>query len=161
MKIRKVVVIGASNKTDRYSYQAVKLLAEMGYQPIPVHPKLKEILGINVCPSMRHLAKQSFASDVALTKVANATNVASCFKDNADFCSKSIESIVETEIDTIAVYVNPEISSGLIEQIIQVKPRRVIFNPNTENPELASKLAAAGIETIEACTLVMLRTGQF
>lgn len=123
MKVRKVVVIGASNKTDRYSYQAVKLLHEMRYQPIPVHPKLKEILGIQVCPSL--------------------------------------EAVKDTDIDTIALYVNPEISSGLVEQIIQVKPRRVIFNPNTENPELASKLAAAGIETLEACTLVMLRTGQF
>jgi hypothetical protein len=42
-----------------------------------------------------------------------------------------------------------------------LKPARVIFNPGTENQEFAQQLEAQGIETIEACTLVMLRTGQY
>jgi hypothetical protein len=42
-----------------------------------------------------------------------------------------------------------------------IKPRRVIFNPGTENPRLARSLRADGIEVEEACTLVLLQTGQF
>jgi predicted CoA-binding protein len=68
---------------------------------------------------------------------------------------------VERGIDTLTVYVNASISGGQLEKIIALKPRRVVFNPGAENPELAEKLRAAGIEVIEACTLVMLRTEQF
>jgi hypothetical protein len=64
-------------------------------------------------------------------------------------------------VDTLTLYVRPAISSRYREQIEALKPGRVIFNPGTENKELAAALRAAGIETEEACTLVMLRTGQF
>lgn len=62
---------------------------------------------------------------------------------------------------TITLYINPAIQASYGEQIIQCKPKRVIFNPGTENAELATEAAAAGIEVVEACTLVMLRTGQY
>ena len=65
------------------------------------------------------------------------------------------------KVDTLTVYVRPAISSQYRAEIEALKPRRVIFNPGTENPELAAALRAAGIETEEACTLVMLRTGHF
>jgi len=45
--------------------------------------------------------------------------------------------------------------------IISLKPGRVIFNPGTENPELMERLDAANIPYLQACTLVMLRAGQF
>ncbi len=64
-------------------------------------------------------------------------------------------------IDTLTMYVNATISSAEFDTIITLKPRRVIFNPGAENPDLAAKLRANGIEVIEACTLVMLRTEQF
>ncbi len=64
-------------------------------------------------------------------------------------------------VDTLTLYVRPAISSRYREQIEALKPWRVIFNPGTENGELAAALRAAGIETEEACTLVMLRTGHF
>ena len=73
----------------------------------------------------------------------------------------SIEDIKNIKIDTITLYVNPEISNSLLEVILAIKPKRVIFNPGTENYELETKLQKAGIETLEACTLVMLSTGQF
>jgi hypothetical protein len=47
------------------------------------------------------------------------------------------------------------------DQIINLAPKRIIFNPGTENPILANRAKAAGIATIEACTLVMLTTGQY
>ncbi len=68
---------------------------------------------------------------------------------------------IDDNVDTLSVYVNPKISSGQLDAILSLKPRRVVFNPGAENGELAEKLKAAGIEVIEACTLVMLRTGQF
>lgn len=64
-------------------------------------------------------------------------------------------------VDTLTVYVNPKISSGEYDNILKLKPRRVVFNPGAENNELAEKLKVAGFEVIEACTLVMLRTEQF
>jgi predicted CoA-binding protein len=68
---------------------------------------------------------------------------------------------VPVPLDTITVYVSPERSSGLWADILQAKPRRVIFNPGAENPALAEALAQAGIQVLNACTLVMLNTGQF
>ena len=68
---------------------------------------------------------------------------------------------IKEEIDTLTVYVNAKISGGQFDAISTLKPRRVVFNPGAENPELAGKLSDAGIEVIEACTLVMLRTQQF
>ncbi len=64
-------------------------------------------------------------------------------------------------LDTITVYLGAERSSALADEIAGARPRRVIFNPGAENPELAKRLEAAGVETVNACTLVMLRTGRF
>ena len=55
----------------------------------------------------------------------------------------------------------PKRQEGLFEQILTIKPKRVIFNPGTENPDEYERLKTAGIEPMEACTLVLLRTGQF
>lgn len=68
---------------------------------------------------------------------------------------------VREKVDTVTLYVGVKRQEGLFEQIIEFKPRRVIFNPGTENPEQYDRLRAANIEVIEGCTLVMLRTGQF
>ena len=64
-------------------------------------------------------------------------------------------------IDTVTVYVGPKHIGPLIPEIVAVKPRRVIANPGAESPELAKALKDAGIGYVEACTLVMLGTGQF
>lgn len=68
---------------------------------------------------------------------------------------------IEQSVDTLTVYVNEKISSGELERILKLRPRRVVFNPGAENPQLAQKLREEGIEVVEACTLVMLRTDQF
>lgn len=62
---------------------------------------------------------------------------------------------------TLTLYVNPEIQNKMLEEILSYAPLRVIFNPGTENQMLREKLQQLGIETIEACTLVMLKTNQF
>ena len=117
-----VVVLGASNKQKRYSYQAVKLLAEKGHVVFPVHPAISEIDGIPV------------------------------FKRLAD---------IPAPIHTITVYLGPERSAALADDILTANAKRVIFNPGAENPDLFQRLQETGVEAMEACTLVMLKTEQF
>ncbi len=64
-------------------------------------------------------------------------------------------------IDTVTVYVRPAILETMVGDLIRLKPNRVIFNPGTESPKLETKIADAGIEVNEACTLVLLNTSQF
>ena len=65
------------------------------------------------------------------------------------------------EVDTITLYLNAQNQEGYKEWIKSLKPRRVIFNPGAENMAFAKELQEAGIEVNFACTLVMLRTGQY
>lgn len=64
-------------------------------------------------------------------------------------------------IHTVTMYVGPGNQPEYSDSLLKLKPDRVIFNPGTENFELMERLESAGIETIEACTLVMLNTGQY
>ena len=64
-------------------------------------------------------------------------------------------------IDTITLYLGEARSNPLIDEIVEARPRRIIMNPGAENFALAEKAEDAGIEVVEGCTLVMLRTGQF
>jgi predicted CoA-binding protein len=64
-------------------------------------------------------------------------------------------------IDTVTLYVGPQKQPDYYSYIIGLKPRRVIFNPGTENPEFISKLSTAGIYPEIACTLVLLATEQY
>jgi predicted CoA-binding protein len=74
--------------------------------------------------------------------------------------AKSLQDLVEP-VDTLTIYVGAARLPAMADEIVRLKPGRVIFNPGTESPELQSKLDAAGIPWVEACTLVMLRSGQF
>lgn len=70
-------------------------------------------------------------------------------------------SAITQPIDTLTMYVGPERSKSLAEEIIKLNPKRVIFNPGSENPELQKTLEENDIDVLEACTLVLLRTNQF
>jgi uncharacterized protein len=117
-----VLILGASDKPERYSHKAKVLLEEHGHKTFLVHPKLKEVDGVQVFASI---------------------------------------SKVESKIDTLTMYINPGISLTMIDEIIRLNPKRVIFNPGTENAELVDALNRANICSEEACTLVLLNTGQF
>ncbi len=65
------------------------------------------------------------------------------------------------QVDTITLYLNPTRQKEYYSYILGVNPRRIIFNPGTENPELQKLAKAKGIQSLEACTLVMLATGQY
>lgn len=68
---------------------------------------------------------------------------------------------IHDDIDTITVYVGPQNQEPYLEYIEKTKPKRVIFNPGAENAAFSEKLRSQGIEAVEACTLVMLNTGQY
>ena len=121
-KSEKVVILGASNRPDRYAYKAFSTLRKYGHEPVPVHPVLSEIEGVPVVPDLPS---------------------------------------VKGEIDTVTLYVNPKISEPLVDAMIALNPRRVIFNPGTESALLEERLETAGIVAEVACTLVLLETGQF
>ena len=67
----------------------------------------------------------------------------------------------EKGVDTITLYLNPKNQEPYINSILESQPKRVIFNPGTENMDFYNRLVDNGIEAINACTLVMLSTGQF
>ncbi|ACN17607.1 conserved hypothetical protein [Desulforapulum autotrophicum HRM2] len=64
-------------------------------------------------------------------------------------------------IDTVTMYVGVPRQEKIIKDILALKPKRVIFNPNTENPAVYDRLRSAGIQVQEACTLVLLKTNQY
>ncbi len=64
-------------------------------------------------------------------------------------------------VDTVTLYLNPTNQILYYDYILSLHPKRIIFNPGTENDELAELARKQGIEPIEACTLVMLSTGQY
>jgi hypothetical protein len=73
----------------------------------------------------------------------------------------STEPTAAEEVDTITLYLNPTNQLPYYDYILGLKPRRIIFNPGTENDDLIAKAEAAGIEPVIACTLVMLSIGQY
>jgi predicted CoA-binding protein len=122
MSRERVVILGASDKPDRYAFKALKMLQIHGHEVIPVHPSLAVIEGI---PVTSHL-----------------------------------EAVIGL-VDTVTVYIRPELSAPLLSALIALRPKRVIFNPGTESEPMRLALDAAGIKPVEACTLVMLQTGQY
>ena len=119
---RNVVVLGASQKPDRYSNQAVRLLGNFDYRPIPVNPSFEEIEGLKCFPRLAEIGEK---------------------------------------VHTVTIYLRAARSTPLIDEILAANPQRIIMNPGAENEELAAAASGAGIEVVEGCTLVMLRTGLF
>lgn len=70
-------------------------------------------------------------------------------------------SAIREPLDTITVYLSEQNSTPLIDEILGCAPRRVILNPGAENELLKSRCESSGIQVQEACTLVLVKTGQF
>ena len=68
---------------------------------------------------------------------------------------------IHKDIDTITLYIRPDLQEQYHDYVLATKPKRVIFNPGTENYEFEKLLEANGIEPVEACTLVLLSTRQY
>jgi predicted CoA-binding protein len=65
------------------------------------------------------------------------------------------------DVDTVTLYVGAKNQASWYDYIIGLKPKRVVFNPGTENPDFEKLLEQNKIEALEACTLVMLSVGNY
>jgi uncharacterized protein len=85
-------------------------------------------------------------------------------KDGAVF-GKPILDIFEKptikDVDTVTMYIGPHRQGEHMDYILGLNPKRIIFNPGTENDEFIRRAEEKGIEALEACTLVMLRSHQY
>lgn len=117
-----VVILGASDKPNRFSYKAFQLLREHNYKITLVSPNLKEILGQPVVNEL---------------------------------------SLINGKVGTLTMYVNAQVSTNLLSKIISLNPKRIIFNPGSENSEIEPFLVKAGIQIVHGCTLVMLNSNTF
>ena len=64
-------------------------------------------------------------------------------------------------VDTVTVYVNPVNLRTILDEVLALRPGRVIFNPGTEDEQIEQLLSSGGIPVLRACTIVMSKTGQF
>lgn len=82
---------------------------------------------------------------------------------NGEVAGKTIlkEPPSDDDIDTVTLYIGPDIQEEYHDYLLKLKPKRIIFNPGTVNPDLMEELEGEGIDVVEACTLVMLTTGEF
>ena len=117
----KTLVIGASEKPDRYANKAIKLLIKKGFPVVAIGNKEGTVEGVKI-----EKGKKSF-----------------------------------NDIHTVTLYINPRIQTEYYEYIISLKPKRIIFNPGTENPEFYKIASENGIAKEEACTLVLLNLGEY
>ena len=116
------LILGASDKTDRFSHRAQLKLLQFGHQVVLVNPKGGVIDGIK------------------------------CYKDISE---------IEQPIDTVTGYINPTRIVQQVKQIIDLAPKRVIFNPGSESNEAAQILREHDIKVVENCTLIMLDLEQY
>jgi predicted CoA-binding protein len=65
------------------------------------------------------------------------------------------------DVHTVTLYIGPQRQPEHIDYILSLQPKRIIFNPGTENEEFIRRAKEQGVETLQACTLVMLRSLQY
>lgn len=98
--------------------------------------------------------KKLVAHKHPVTAIGNKTGVINdiqILKDNP----------VLNDVDTVTLYLNPQNQKPYYDYILSLNPKRIIFNPGTENDELEKLAAKKGIATMDACTLVLLSTNQY
>ncbi|WP_027303327.1 CoA-binding protein [Rudanella lutea] len=117
----KTLILGATEKTDRYANRAAVSLLNHGHEIEMIGLREGQVRGKPILTGLPEL----------------------------------------TDVDTITMYVGARNQTGYYDYIKKLKPRRVIFNPGAENPAFERELNEAGIEPIDACTLVMLSVGTY
>ncbi len=118
---KKVLVLGASKHSYRYSYLATMRLLENGY---PVH-----LLGTTGGEIMERPIIKDFP--------------------------------LENSIHTVTMYLSRRNQREYEDRLLELGPKRIIFNPGAENFGLSERAEKSGIEVLDACTLVMLAAGTF
>lgn len=119
--MKPTLVIGASNRPEKYAYKAVKSLLNHGH---------------SVCAFGR-------------------------MKTQIDGIEIETEWNPNWKVDTVTLYLNPQNQVEYYQKIIDLKPKRFIFNPGTENEVFQDLLESNGISTEIACTLVLLSINEY
>jgi predicted CoA-binding protein len=102
--------------------------------------------------AIRMLREYQFDTIAIGNKVGKVLDVPIITLNNVD---------IMPSVHTITLYLNPKNQEKYYSFILNLKPKRVIFNPDTENEEFMTELEENKIEVLEACTLVLLRTQQY
>jgi uncharacterized protein len=121
MNSKMTLVIGASEKMERYSNKAIRMLRKYHHEVVAIGNKAGKVEDI------------SFGT----------------------------EKTAFENIDTVTLYIGEKHQPEYYDYILSLNPKRIIFNPGTENDELIHLAKAKNIQCLEACTLVMLSTGQY
>lgn len=103
-------------------------------------------------------------SNIAITRLVNYGNTVRAFglrKGEIAGVNIDTELVDYKNIDTVTLYLNQKRQEPYYYYILNLKPKRVIFNPGTENPEFYKLLDKSNITYEEACTLVLLGTNQY
>ena len=117
----KTLVLGASDKSSRYSCLAIHKLLQKNHEVAAIGKRKSKVENVQI----------------------------------------ETEKSLFDDVDTITIYLNAQNQREYYDYIFSLKPCRIIFNPGAENPELFQLAEKKSIKAIEACTLVMLSTGQF
>ena len=123
---------------------------------IAIIPKRTVVLGASPNP-----ARYSYSAVLKLLEKGHIPFPVGLRDGEIDGISIEVGQPEIANIDTITLYIGPDHQPPLYDYILSLQPKRVIFNPGTENIELARLAQAAGILTVNACNLVMLATGEF
>lgn len=103
-------------------------------------------------------------SNIAVRRLKNAGNeVIAVGRKEGDINGIKIQTDFpsDKDIDTVTMYLNQENQKKYYDAVLKLHPKRIIFNPGAENEELEDLAAKQNIETIEACTLVLLSIGDY
>ncbi|HOK86527.1 CoA-binding protein [Tenuifilum sp.] len=117
----KTLVLGASQKPERYSYLAIRSLKKHGIEVVAIGARKGMVDDIEIHTELQDIP----------------------------------------DIHTITLYLSARNQAPYYNYIINLKPKRLIFNPGTENPELEKLAREHGIDVVEGCTLVMLSNGTY
>ena len=108
--------------------------------------------------------KESRYSNIAINRLRNYEHEVVAFglkSGNVNDVQIDTELLPYEDIDTVTLYLNPKRQEAYYDYITSLNPRRVIFNPGTENTEFMKLLKEKGIQSEVACTLVLLSTNQY
>ena len=117
----KTLVLGASLKSERYSYKAIELLKQHNIPVVAVGLRPGRVNGVKIDTEPKYFE----------------------------------------HIHTVTLYLNPKRQENFVDYILKLKPKRVIFNPGTENSAFYKILEQHHISYEAACTLVLLSTNQY
>jgi len=105
--------------------------------------------------------RYSFKATVALKKHHHTVYPVGIKAGNIEGTAIITEKIIPNDLHTVTLYVVPSNQKDWYDYILNLNPKRIVFNPGTENSELEALAKQKGIECLEACTLVMLSIGNY